>query len=345
MTAALLAITATVSVLLGFLGVARILHRDNSELRKRVRVLADKNGNQVPGAARMATPLPLGILQIMEWVVGPPWKQSTVASSRFPISRVMEWILGVVWTQKTAALLVSAGVPLRPGEFLTLRLACASTCALAGLLLLTSPWAMLALTAAGYVAPGACFRWRRRRRRLRFEEQVPYMLQLVVGSLSSGSSLAQSLEEAAQICQPPISKELEIVLREMSLGVAMEEALKSMARRVDSSDFDMVTLACRIQREAGGSLTAVLNKVADTVRMRLQLRGELRTLTAQGRLSTLVVGLLPIAVFIAVMMIAPTYFTPLLKDSFGRSILLGAVVWQGIGTLVIWKIVNVRVKI
>ena len=319
MSVGLVALLATATIVLAILGVSRLFQRDSKRLRKRVSVLADKNRSHAPAGA------------------------PSVQSFSFGISRMAELVLGSAWKQKTADLLAGADVALWPGEFATLSLAFASLGALAGLVLLESPWAAVALAAAGYGAPALHLRWRRRRRQMRCEQQLPHVLQQVVSSLRSGTSFARSIAVAAQSSKPPISKDFAVVLRETALGIPMDESLEAMARRMASPDFKMVVVAYQIQRESGGSLTAVLSKAAETVRLRLQLRGEVRTLTAQGRLSALIVSLLPVAVFLILMVTSRTYFDPLLEDWFGRSVLLGALVWQGIGALLILKIVNIKV--
>ncbi|MBM3889604.1 MAG: hypothetical protein FJ388_10830 [Verrucomicrobia bacterium] len=319
MPASLVAITAVTALVLAFLGLTRIFEGGANRLRRRIGVLADRNRGLRPSSAPSAPATPIGI------------------------ARMVERMRGVVWGQRMADLLAGADVPLWPGEFATLRLAFAALGALAGLVLLESYWAALVLAAAGYVILNTTLRWRRRRRQLRFEQQLSHMLQMVVSSLRSGSSLNRSLEVAAQMSRPPMSKDLAIVLREASLGIPLEESLDSMARRVGCPDFETVVVGYQIQRESGGSLTAVLSKVAETVRLRLQLRGELRTLTAQGRFSALIISLLPIAVGLVLKLAAPSYLEPLFEDSFGRSILVGALVWQAIGALIIWKIVSIKI--
>jgi tight adherence protein B len=132
-------------------------------------------------------------------------------------------------------------------------------------------------------------------------------------------------------------------LREANLGVPLDESLHAMARRVQSEDFDIVVSAYQVQREAGGNLAMVMDKVAETVRQRLRLRGELRVLTAQGRMSGWVLALLPVVVSLVLMLSSPDYFAPLLKDMGGRMVLFGALLWQLIGVLWMRKLVNVKV--
>jgi tight adherence protein B len=193
-----------------------------------------------------------------------------------------------------------------------------------------------------YEAPVLYVRLRRDRRRSNFDLQLPDTLQLITNSLRSGFSFIKSIEVAAQSTTPPMSQDLTVVLRETTLGMSIEDALHNMARRVQSPDFDIVVSAYLIQREVGGNLATVMEKVADTVRQRIRLRGELRVLTAQGKFSGWVVGLLPLAVFVVLCLASPGYFDPLLKDANGWKMLVFAVVMQLVGVFMIKKVVTVK---
>ncbi|MCX7823973.1 MAG: type II secretion system F family protein [Verrucomicrobiae bacterium] len=324
MPATLVAITAVAAVVLALVGLARLFEGGTQRLRRRIGVLAERNRGLTPSERPFAPASP-------------------AAPLRLGIGRLVTWARGRAWEQRMADLLAGADVPLWPGEFATLRLAVAALGALAGLVLLETYLAAGILAVAGYGIPTLLLHLRKRKRLSKFEQQLPHMLQMLVSSLRSGASLNRSLEVAAQMSRPPMSKDLAIVLRETSLGIPLEESLDSMARRVGCPDFETVVVGYQIQRESGGSLTAVLSKVAEAVRLRLQLRGELRALTAQGRFSALIISLLPVAVGVVLKVASPSYLEPLFEDWSGRALLLGALVWQTIGALIIWKIVNIKI--
>ena len=209
--------------------------------------------------------------------------------------------------------------------------------------MLTERVLVIVLTAvASFWLPVMYVGRRKAKRQSDFDMQLPDALQLIVNSLRAGFSFNKAMEVAAQATTPPISTDFAGVQREVSLGMSIEDALQGMARRAQSPEFDIVVSAYLIQREVGGNLAVIMEKVAETVRQRLRMRGELRVLTAQGRISGYVVGLLPIAVFGIVVVAAPDYLDPLIKTSMGRAMLIGAVFWQGVGVFMIRGITNIK---
>lgn len=258
------------------------------------------------------------------------------------VGGIVSRLAGPEFLNKQAEMLASADVPWRPGEFLTVRLTFA-TVALAGCLALTDRTEIVAaMAAAGFWLPVLHIKRRKAKRQSNFDMQLPDALQLIVNSLRAGFSFNKAMEVAAQASTPPISTDFGSVQREVSLGMTIEDALQAMARRAQSPEFDIVVSAYLIQREVGGNLAVIMEKVADTVRQRLRMRGELRVLTAQGRISGYVVGLLPVAVFGIVMVAAPDYLDPLLKSSAGGAALGFAVFWQALGVFMIKKITDIK---
>src|SRR3989442_1611859 len=151
-----------------------------------------------------------------------------------------------------------------------------------------------------------------------------------------GRAYMQKLEDS--LAQADISKELNRMLREVNLGATVDQAMLSLGRRVNSQDLDIVISAFLIQKDVGGNLTEIMEKVAETIRERLRIQGDIRVLTAQGRLSGLIVGLLPLVLFLFFMVKSPDYFQPMWGPpiwSFnlpaGFWILIGALVWQLLG--------------
>lgn len=127
-----------------------------------------------------------------------------------------------------------------------------------------------------------------------FDNQLSDTLNLWVNALRSGYSVLQGMEAIATELPPPVSREFERVVQEVRLGLGMEEALANMYRRVPSEDLDLIITAVNIQREVGGNLAEILDTISYTIRERVRIKGEIRTLTAQGRISGWVVGLLPL---------------------------------------------------
>lgn len=310
---------AATTVVLIVLGVQKVFSQKKEQLEKRVAIVSAKEDTAF-SAAKVEKPK-------ADWL---------------NVGGIVSRLAGPEFLNKQAEMLASADVPWRPGEFLTVRLTFA-TVALAGGLALTSRTEIItALTAAGFWLPVLHVKRRKTKRQSNFDMQLPDALQLIVNSLRAGFSFNKAMEVAAQASTPPISTDFASVQREVSLGMTIEDALQAMARRAQSPEFDIVVSAYLIQREVGGNLAVIMEKVADTVRQRLRMRGELKVLTAQGRISGYVVGLLPVAVFGIVMVAAPDYLDPLLKSSVGVGALVFAVFWQSLGVFMIKKITDIK---
>lgn len=149
------------------------------------------------------------------------------------------------------------------------------------------------------------------RRIHRFDDQLSDMLNLWVNSLRSGYSVLQGMEAIATELPAPVSVEFERVVQEVRLGLSLSDALNNMLRRVPSEDLDLVVTAVNIQREVGGNLAEILGIISHTVRERVRIKGEIRTMTAQGRISGWVVGLLPVGLGLILYRINPEYISEL----------------------------------
>ncbi|MFN2188243.1 MAG: type II secretion system F family protein [Candidatus Promineifilaceae bacterium] len=190
------------------------------------------------------------------------------------------------------------------------------------------------------------------RRRIRaFEDQLSDTLNLWVNALRSGYSVLQAMEAIATELPPPVSVEFERVVQEVRLGIGVPQALYNMLRRVPSDDLDLVITAVNIQREVGGNLAEVLDTISFTIRERVRIKGEIRTLTAQGRLSGWIISLLPIGLALVLMLINPAYMGQLFANEppflFGIPcgwIVVGAgLVMMVIGIVIIQRIVDIEV--
>jgi len=310
---------AGTTIILLFLGAQRLLTQKKEKLKERVAVVAAKE--DVSTTAIKAE------------------KQQLFGLN---VGKIVSRLVGPDFMRRQAELLASASVPWKASEFLTMRLAFAATGAAAGLALTERTILVVFTTAIAFWLPVFYVGRRKAKRQSDFDMQLPDALQLIVNSLRAGFSFNKAMEVASQATTPPISTDFASVQREVSLGMSIEDALQSMARRAQSPEFDIVVSAYLIQREVGGNLAVIMEKVAETVRQRLRMRGELSVLTAQGRISGYVVGLLPIAVFGIVIVAAPDYLDPLIKTSMGRGALIFAVFWQMVGVMMIRSITNIK---
>ena len=184
----------------------------------------------------------------------------------------------------------------------------------------------------------------RRKRRLRkFAAQLPEALELIARALRAGHSLAAGMNLVATEMAAPISVELGRTFEEQNLGIPLEEALESLTKRVPNLDLKFFSTAIILQRQTGGDLAEILDKIGHLVRERFQIWGQVQALTGEGRLSGIVLLALPPALFAVVYHMNPDYLMLLFTDEMGKKMLVGGVLMQLFGALVIRKIVNIRV--
>jgi tight adherence protein B len=211
-----------------------------------------------------------------------------------------------------SALLETAGVSLRPGELLVLVLGGAIALTLV-LMLLVGPLGLLLGSPLTVLVAWLILSSKRDKRRRAFADQLPDVLQLVVSSLRAGYGLPQALASMAEQADEPSRSEFQRVQFEARIGRDPSEALRGVAERMASADFDWVVAAIDINREIGGELAQILDHVAETIRERQRLHRQIRTLTAEGRLSAVVLTALPLVLFGILNVINPDYFGPLTR--------------------------------
>lgn len=195
----------------------------------------------------------------------------------------------------------------------------------------------------GAVAPRFYMKSQQRKRLQKFNDQLPDMLNLMVNGLRAGYSTMQALEAISKELPPPINDEFRRVVQEMQIGIPMETALDNLLRRIPSDDLDFVITAINVQREVGGNLAEVLQTVADTMRARNRLKGDVRALTAEGRISAVVVGLLPILMGAFLWLTNPDYLEPLLTRTAGIVALGVGLLLMIAGAFWLKKIVTIEV--
>ena len=176
-----------------------------------------------------------------------------------------------------------------------------------------------------------------------FNKQLPDTIVLLSNSLRAGSSFLQSIELVSREGAPPMSEEMGRVVREVNLGLGMEEALSNLVRRIKSDDLDLMVTAIGIQQQVGGNLAEILDTIAFTIRERVRIKGEINTLTAQGRVSGYLVAFLPIGLGAALNAINPAFMQPLFTQTIGRILMGVGAVMMTIGFLAIRKITDIKV--
>jgi tight adherence protein B len=184
---------------------------------------------------------------------------------------------------------------------------------------------------------------RRRKRLRRFAKQLPDALELMARALRAGHSLSAGFHLVAEEMSEPICVEFNRVHEEQNLGIPMDEALQSLTERVPNLDLRFFATAIILQKQTGGDLAEILDKIGHLIRERFQIWGQVQALTGEGRLSGIVLLALPPLLFIAVWYLNPDYVMVLFTDPLGKKMLAVGVVMQILGALVIRKIVNIKV--
>jgi tight adherence protein B len=191
--------------------------------------------------------------------------------------------------------LAQADIKLRPAEFLIVVVGAASAATMLGLLIGGSVIFAMGGALLGAFAPRIFLKQAKRSRLKKFDNQLGDMLNLVVNGLRAGFSTLQSMEAVSREMPKPISEEFHRVVQEIQLGLTMEDGLEHMLRRISSDDLDLVVTAINVQREVGGNLAEILDVISFTIRERVRIKGEIASLTAQGRMTAWVISMLPIA--------------------------------------------------
>lgn len=184
---------------------------------------------------------------------------------------------------------------------------------------------------------------RRKGRFKKFAKQLPDALELIGRALRSGHSLASGLHVVVQEMPAPIASEFSIAFEEQNLGIPLEQALKNMLRRMPNMDLKFFVTAVAIQRQAGGDMAEILDKISYIIRERFKIMGQVQALTGEGRISGVVLMALPIALFFAVYYLNPNYVMLLFTEELGRKMIALAAVLQVLGAVTIKKIVNIKI--
>lgn len=236
------------------------------------------------------------------------------------------------------AWIAKAGIPWEPVDLLVLTFVSG---ALAGLLLVAvtrQPLVALIGVPVGAAGPWVLLHRKAATRSTRLNAQVVDMVELLASSLKSGFGVVQSLDMAAREQPEPMSIELHRVVREIHLGSNTEDSLERFAQRAGDDDLTLVVTAVLVQRRVGGDLAEVLLNLAGTIRDRIRVRGEVRALTAQARMSAWVVGMLPVALSGALFVLAPAHIALLFTDPIGRLMAMGAATLEVVGFWMVQRV-------
>lgn len=212
-----------------------------------------------------------------------------------------------------------------------------------GLAIIASPSMWWFFMILGWVLPHILLARSEKARLKLFDQQLPDALAIISNALRSGYSFLQAMEVVSREMPDPVAKEFSLVLRETRVNIPVDEAMGHLVERVKSPDLDLVVTAVLIQRQVGGNLSEVLDKIGGTIKERIRLQGEIRTLTTQGRFSGWIVSLLPIGLAVIMQLIQPGYLKPMLTHPLGWLMIGFGVVMLATGALIIKNMVNLEV--
>ncbi len=236
-------------------------------------------------------------------------------------------------------LVEQSGITVKLGEFLLIT----TLVGFIGAILVKQ---FLGFPLVGFVACYIPFMWLKQLKSKRadlFIGQMPQALDLLRGDLKAGLDVLGGLKHLAEDSKAPLSEEMSKVIAEINLGLPINDALNNLAERMETMDVQMLCTGIIINREMGGNLAELVGKVSVTVRERFRLKGIIKALTAEGKMSSIMLMVLPFVMFIILNCVAPETYNPFLKDPIGQKIILGCLVSMSIGWVMIQKMTELDV--
>lgn len=247
------------------------------------------------------------------------------------------------YTKQIELELAKADLPLKGYEFIFLVLGTTAGAVIGVFMFNQNLVSLIAAGLIGFAAPVIFLRLKKQQKVTKFNGQIGDALVLISNSLKAGYGFLQAMDMVAREMNPPIQSEFARVIQEINLGITTEEALIHLTERVESQDLDLIVTAMLIQRQTGGNLSEILDNISHTIRERLRIKGEIKSLTAQGRLSGLIIGGLPVAIGLFLLVINPKYIMQLFTDPRGKFMIIYAIVAETIAILIIKKIIAIKI--
>jgi tight adherence protein B len=256
------------------------------------------------------------------------------------LNRILPYLPGAA---RMDLLIKRANVTYTLGFFLLCSISLAFAAYLLAQLLIKNPFLQIAIALFLGSLPFLYVRRKKRKRMARFEKQLPEGLELIGRALRAGHAFNTGMKFASEEFEDPLGPEFDETLDEINFGASVADALRNLARRVDCPDLSFFVVSVILQRETGGNLAEIIENLAHLIRERFKFRGKVRTLSAEGRLSAVVLISLPFLVFGVLFITTPQFLTPLIVDPIGKVLTGIAVVFMIIGIIVIKWIVKVEV--
>jgi len=247
------------------------------------------------------------------------------------------------WATRLRQFVAQSGVRIKPGKLLLLSGILAFCADLGVQQFVASPYLTLAAAVGGALLPFAFVGFKRSRRLRAFEKVFPEAIDLLGRSVRAGHAFTTGLEMIASEMSEPLAGEFRLAFEEQNFGLPLRDALLNLCERVPILDVRFFVTALLVQKETGGNLAEVLDNLSHVIRERFKIMGEVRTKTAQGRLTAAILIALPPAMMILMQSVNPEYVKPLFNDPLGPYILGTAAGLQVVGSLILWKIVRIQI--
>jgi len=257
--------------------------------------------------------------------------------------RLGEHLQHYQFSKNLQTLLVHADSSMSVGTVVFTCAGAAFGCASAAFLFLHALLLVAAAFVAGAAVPYGILKFKCGRRLKKFSDALPDAIDLMARALRAGHSMASTIELVAEQSPEPLAGEFEQVYQQQKFGLRFRDALLQMGGRVPSKDLHFLITAILVQKETGGDLTDILDRTSHVIRERLRIEGEVRTHTAQGRLTGWILGLLPVIMLLLINLVSPGYSTVLFHDPTGQKLLYAGAILIVIGGLIIRKVVDVQV--
>jgi tight adherence protein B len=273
---------------------------------------------------------------------------AVTATKKFIISNIIESISKNIKTSdrkrtKLENELQSASIPLKVEEFITIRIVIFGLAIIITILMGVHFLLALMVGFIGWKLPAI---YMKRKKKIRIEasaDQLPQALETMANAMKSGFSFMQAMQVVSKEIPDPIGIEFQRTIKEINLGVSMEIVFGNLLQRLPNKDLEIVLTAVLIQRSTGGNLAQILETIHETISERVRMKDELKALTSQGRMSALVITLLPVILGLVLNLMNPDYFSPMFSHPLGWLLLGGGTMSGIIGWVVIQKIVTIEV--
>lgn len=267
------------------------------------------------------------------------------------VKKVLANVGGIItprgMAMRIASQLAKADIPLKANEFVAIQFLAVMISLSLGMLLFKSIPVGVVLAVLGYFIPLLWVGFLKKKRVQEFSDQILDTLVMLANGLKAGYSFLQAMEMVSRESLPPMSTELKRVLKENGLGINLEDSLLALNDRIESEDWDLVTTVVLIQRQVGGNLAEILEKISHTIRQRMKIKGDIQTKTAQAKVSGALVGALPLGIGFMIYLINPDFIMQLFTFKYGAFrgwfVLIFGLIWEVIGMYCIMKIVDIEV--